>query len=214
MGEGSQPKLPVPATLELYFNLTSKDKIILIISFDLYVTNNGISRSGLEKDVFLPSYIYVPSGARGAFGGHIVSLALTAAAKTVEDGRFLLHSVHAHFISSCCADPLPVFHVERSKDGKTFCNRSVKATQNGRTIFHALVSFHSPEPVTADLVHNDYPMPLAPPPSSSLCVSRKQLFSTFLRHQPPIDFDALKMMYCFPLDKENHSNTTTSKQLV
>ena len=145
----------------------------------------------------------------------MVSLALTAASKTVEDSRFLLHSVHSHFISSCRPRPLPVFHVEKSKDGKTFCNRSVKATQNGRTVFHALVSFHSPEPTTADLIHNDYPMPLAPPPNSSRCVSRKDLLSALLRDQTSRDLlDPVSMRYCMPPDWENLSDIPIPQKLM
>ena len=213
MEEGSQPKVPIPATLEPYFNLTSKDKIILLVTLGPY-ENNSVPFSGLGKDVFLASYIYIPNGAYGAFGGQLVSLALAAASKTVEDSHFLLHSVHSHFFSSCHLEPLPLFHVERSKDGKTFCSRSVKATQNGRIVFHALVSFHSPELVTAGLSHNDYPIPLAPPPNSSLCISRKELFSTFARYQAPDDLDVLMMRYCFPLDKEDPLNTTTSRKFM
>ena len=158
--------------------------------------------------------MYIPNGALGAFGGHLVSLALTAASKTVEDSRFLLHSVHSHFIAACRPEPLPVFHVERTKDGKKFRNRSVKAVQNGRTVFHALVSFYSPEPVTADLIHNDYPMPLAPPPNSSLCMSRKELFSTFPCREALVDHDipVLRMRYCFPLDKESQFKTATFRK--
>ena len=101
-----------------------------------------------------------PTGWQRVFGGQVVGQALVAASRTVEG--VAAHSLHAYFILG--GDPkVPiVYEVERTRDGKSFTTRSVKAIQHGRPIFTMMVSFHNNE----EGLDNQLPMPEVPPPDS------------------------------------------------
>lgn len=77
------------------------------------------------------------------FGGQVIGQALVAATRTVEG--LSAHSLHAYFVLA--GDPkVPiVYEVERTRDGKSFTTRSVKAIQHGRPIFIMIASFHNNE---------------------------------------------------------------------
>jgi acyl-CoA thioesterase II len=83
-------------------------------------------------------------GWQRVFGGQVIGQALVAACRTV-DGR-LAHSMHAYFLLA--GDPkVPIiYEVERTRDGKSFSTRLVKAIQHGQPIFTMSVSFHNNEP--------------------------------------------------------------------
>jgi acyl-CoA thioesterase-2 len=82
-------------------------------------------------------------GWQRVFGGQVIGQALVAACRTV-DGR-LAHSMHAYFLLP--GDPkVPIIYdVERTRDGKSFTTRLVKAIQHGQPIFTMSVSFHNNE---------------------------------------------------------------------
>jgi acyl-CoA thioesterase-2 len=94
------------------------------------------------------------------FGGQVIGQALVAASRTVQD--ITAHSMHAYFVLA--GDPtVPiVYEVERTRDGKSFTTRSVKAIQHGRPIFIMIVSFHNDE----DGLDNQMPMPDVPAPET------------------------------------------------
>lgn len=78
------------------------------------------------------------------FGGQVIGQALVAACRTVE-GR-APHSMHGYFILP--GDPkIPIiYEVERTRDGRSFTTRLVKAIQHGQPIFTLSTSFHADEP--------------------------------------------------------------------
>ena len=88
----------------------------------------------------------------------MVGQALVAASRTVEG--IAAHSLHAYFILG--GDPkVPIiYEVERTRDGKSFTTRSVKAIQHGQPIFTMMVSFHNNE----EGLDNQLPMPEVPMP--------------------------------------------------
>jgi acyl-CoA thioesterase-2 len=94
------------------------------------------------------------------FGGQVIGQALVAASRTVEG--ITAHSMHAYFVLA--GDPkVPiVYEVERTRDGKSFTTRSVKAIQHGRPIFIMIVSFHNNE----DGLDNQIAMPDVPAPET------------------------------------------------
>ncbi len=94
------------------------------------------------------------------FGGQVIGQALVAASRTVEG--IAAHSMHAYFVLA--GDPtVPiVYEVERTRDGKSFTTRSVKAIQHGRPIFIMIASFHNDE----DGLDNQMTMPDVPPPEA------------------------------------------------
>ncbi|MDT5013319.1 MAG: acyl-CoA thioesterase [Mycobacterium sp.] len=92
------------------------------------------------------------------FGGQLVAQAISAACLTVSDKQ--PHSVHAYFVKSGSAGrPLDVT-VERVRDGRSMAARSVAISQDGETLFIAMVSFHvnPAEPQFAEL-----PRPMVQP---------------------------------------------------
>ncbi|CAK7235132.1 acyl-CoA thioesterase [Sporothrix bragantina] len=74
------------------------------------------------------------------FGGITLGQSLNAAQQTVST-QFVVHSMHCTFVSGRRATVAAEYHVERMKDGRQFCVRSVRAIQEGRTFFVALVNF-------------------------------------------------------------------------
>src|SRR5918993_5798164 len=83
------------------------------------------------------------TGWQRVFGGQVIGQALVAATRTVEG--IPAHSMHAFFVLP--GDPkVPIiYEVERTRDGKSFTTRSVKAIQHGRPIFIMMASFHNNE---------------------------------------------------------------------
>src|SRR5476649_1822819 len=95
----------------------------------------------LDVDLFRGSSPQV--GWQRVFGGQVIGQALVAAVRTVE-GR-PPHSMHAYFLLP--GDPkVPIIYdVDRTRDGKSFSTRLVKAIQHGQPIFTMSVSFHNSE---------------------------------------------------------------------
>ncbi|KAK0156370.1 Acyl-coenzyme A thioesterase 8 [Merluccius polli] len=101
---------------------------------------------------------------RRLFGGQIIGQALVAAAESVA-GHLYAHSLHCYFVRA--GDPgLPVLYkVDRVRDGRSFCVRSVKAIQHGEPILVLQASFHMDQP--SPLQHQ-FSMPVVPPPEDLL----------------------------------------------
>jgi acyl-CoA thioesterase-2 len=136
-------------------------------------------------------------GWQRVFGGQVIGQALVAACRTVENR--LAHSMHAYFILP--GDPkVPiVYDVERTRDGKSFSTRRVRAIQHGEPIFTMSVSFHNDE---AGLDHQakmpDVPRPDALPGEADI---RSRILPTmpdpvrryYERERPielrPVEFD-------------------------
>lgn len=78
------------------------------------------------------------------FGGQAVAQALIAASRTV-DPPFQCHSLHSYFLRAG-DDTIPILYsVELLRNGRNFVARRVTATQRGRPIFVAELSFQKPE---------------------------------------------------------------------
>ena len=110
-----------------------------------------------------------PGSARpDIFGGQVAGQALLAASRTVDPSHHV-NSVHCAFLRR--GQPaLPLdFAVERTR-GRTYSNRRVAATQDGKLIFSMLASFHHDEPsreylrtMPTDVVFpDDLPVPATP----------------------------------------------------
>jgi acyl-CoA thioesterase-2 len=95
-----------------------------------------------------------------AYGGDMVAQALRATQLTVGDDRSA-HSLHGYFTGPVSQLEAVDYQVTRVRDGRAFSTRSVAATQAGRTVYIANVSFHVPESGTAPY---DSPPPAEPTP--------------------------------------------------
>ncbi|KAJ3416880.1 Ubiquitin-conjugating enzyme E2 4 [Chytridiales sp. JEL 0842] len=122
-------------------------------ALDLEAIDENLYRSSSAQ-------LWKPLRARGVFGGQIIGLALSAATRTVNE-RFLVHSFHCYFLLAGDNKVPIVFSVDRTRDGKTFATRSVRAKQNGKVIFTCMCSFQVPED---SILNHQYPMPVVPPP--------------------------------------------------
>ncbi|OWY61050.1 hypothetical protein B7486_65890, partial [cyanobacterium TDX16] len=130
----------------------------------------------IDDDVF--SAISPGSGWGRLYGGQVASQALRAASLTVDPGR-LAHSVHAYFILPGKEGVDLRLEVQRTRDGRSFTTRHVRALQDGRAILEMIASFHADEdeldwqpPPPDDLVPPDQLRPLDVPELS-------RVFSSF-----------------------------------
>lgn len=115
-----------------------------------------------EVDLFRSKTLWLPTRARGVFGGQVISQALMSATNSVDPG-FGLHSLHCYFLSSASASTPIVYVVERLRDGRSYLSRAVKALQNGHIIFMMMCSFQRPEPWQPA---GQWRMPAVPPPEA------------------------------------------------
>jgi acyl-CoA thioesterase-2 len=99
-------------------------------------------------------------GGKSVFGGQVISQALVAAGRTVQDST--VHSLHAYFLRpGDMALPI-IYEVDRVRDGRSFTARRVQAIQHGHPILSMIASFQHPE----DGPGHQMPMPQVPPPES------------------------------------------------
>jgi len=100
----------------------------------------------LDTTLFRSKSLWIPSRARGVFGGQVISQALVSATKTV-DPEYALHSLHCYFILNASASIPIIYFVETIRRGRSYTTRSVKAAQSGRLVFIMICSFQKPEPM-------------------------------------------------------------------
>ena len=79
------------------------------------------------------------------FGGLIAAQSLAAAGATVDPGK-LPQSLHLYFVRGGRYSVDVEFHVERTRDGRSFDTRRVTAVQQDAVILEMIASFHAPEP--------------------------------------------------------------------
>lgn len=109
------------------------------------------------------------------YGGQVVGQALSAAGHTKRDNVHV-HSLHCYFVSPGDPNVPIIYHVERVRDGKSFCTRSVTALQKGKAILTMMVSYQKTEYMP---IENQFIMPEAPPPEKLMNI--ENLLRSFLR---------------------------------
>jgi len=100
------------------------------------------------------------------YGGQVLGQALSAAERTVDSAR-LAHSLHGYFLRPGDPDQPIEYRVERTRDGRSFTTRRIRAEQGGRPIFFMAASFQTPE---TGLEHQDA-MPDVPGPEGLMSYS-------------------------------------------
>jgi acyl-CoA thioesterase-2 len=140
------------------------------------------------------------------FGGQVAGQALVAAARTVEQQRFV-HSLHAYFLRP--GDPLvPIlYEVDRIRDGRSFTTRRVVAIQHGKAIFNLQASFHEAEP---GLDHQltmptDVPVPESIADFRTMMQPYKDRLGDAWTRPRPID---LRYIDHHPFDRGDHRSET------
>ncbi|KAK8104093.1 thioesterase-like superfamily-domain-containing protein [Apiospora kogelbergensis] len=84
--------------------------------------------------------LWHPPGARGIYGGAVIAQTLAAAQRTVP-ADFVVHSYHCYFVLAGDSSTPILYHVERVREGRSFCTRTVQARQRGKAIFTVTMSF-------------------------------------------------------------------------
>jgi len=79
-----------------------------------------------------------------AYGGDLLAQAAAAATRTVAGDR-VLHSTHALFVAPASVGATLRYDVEQLRDGRSYSSRRVTATEDGRVVVSALISFHTGE---------------------------------------------------------------------
>lgn len=120
------------------------DLAVLLESFKLQrVDDNCFAGTAAP----LPLGLYesdIPSADLRVYGGQIFSQALRAAINTMRESRNP-HSMHGYFLRLGMSDSPIYYQVYTMREGGSFSTRQVTATQNGKRIFVAAVSFQAHE---------------------------------------------------------------------
>ena len=101
-----------------------------------------------------------PDGVGRVFGGQVIAQALQAAQASAPDG-LEAHSLHAYFLRGGKEGVDIAYNTARDFDGRSFANRRVVASQNGKPILNLTASFQKPED---GMAHQDSVMPEVAPP--------------------------------------------------
>ncbi|WP_435202571.1 acyl-CoA thioesterase [Qipengyuania sp. 902] len=101
-----------------------------------------------------------PGGVGRVFGGQVIAQALQAAQATAPEG-LEAHSLHAYFLRGGKEGVDIAYATARDFDGRSFANRRVVATQDGKPILNLTASFQRSED---GLSHDDTTMPDVLPP--------------------------------------------------
>jgi len=87
--------------------------------------------------------LWQPAGARGIYGGSVISQSLLAACETVP-GELHPNSMHCYFVLAGASTKPVLYHVNPIRSGRSFATRHVEAKQEGKTIFISTSSFQRP----------------------------------------------------------------------
>ncbi|KAL7621520.1 acyl-CoA thioesterase [Parahypoxylon ruwenzoriense] len=104
--------------------------------------------------------LWHPPGARGIYGGAVIAQTLAAAQRTVPP-NFVVHSYHCFFVLAGDSSVPILYHVERVREGRSFCTRTVQARQRGHAIFTVTCSFVREGSGGASAATHAAPMPAA-----------------------------------------------------
>lgn len=144
------------------------------------------------------------------FGGQVAGQALVAAARTVDEPRRFVHSLHAYFLLP--GDPnVPIlYEVDRLRDGRSFATRRVVAIQHGRAIFNLQASFHDEEPGPDHqlAMPDDIPEPDSLPDFKTRMAPHRDKLGDWYERPRPID---VRYVGADPISRQG---TPASEQLV
>ena len=123
----------------------------------------------------------MPGKRRAVYGGQVVAQALSAAIQSVDAGR-QPHSIHCHFLRPGDISLQLDFQVLHVRDGGSFSLRQVTASQAGKAIMLATVSFQKPE---SGLQHQQ-PAPSMTPRNDM--ISEREFWRDIQRERPELSY--------------------------
>ena len=104
-----------------------------------YELLNLLSLERLDDNLFRG--ISQDIGTGRIYGGQALGQAASAAQQTVDENRSI-HSLHGYFLREGDHTVPVIYDVDRTRDGKSYSSRRVRAIQHGRPIFTLEASFH------------------------------------------------------------------------
>lgn len=128
------------------------------------ISKSFLNLEKIDVDLYRSRYLWQPHGGRAVFGGQVVGQALAAASYSVPSDHHT-HSLHCYFLRPGNVKIPILYSVERTRDGKVYCSRSIKATQEGQAIFTMQASFKTEEMA---VFQHQYTMPTVPAPQDCL----------------------------------------------
>ncbi len=151
-------------------------------------------------------------GTKYVFGGQVLGQALSAAQRTVDDGR-AVHSIHAYFLRAGDIESPIVFDVDRSRDGHSFSVRRVTAIQHGKPILVLAASFQKHEEGVSHQFHipevpQPEDIPPAAPPSPEVLAGLSAKMQRWLSRMGPFE-----MRPVYPRDELNPSKRPPYQQV-
>ncbi|XP_046360372.2 acyl-coenzyme A thioesterase 8-like [Haliotis rufescens] len=131
---------------------------------DDFLKKSFLNLDKIDENIYRSTYLLHPKYTKSVFGGQLIGQALVAAAKTVPESQFA-HSLHCYFLQGGSGDRPVVYYVDRTRDGKTYCSRTVKAIQRGKAVLTMQTSFKKEE---TDPYRHQFKMPKTVGPDNLL----------------------------------------------
>jgi acyl-CoA thioesterase 8 len=130
------------------------------VELDSFLSRSFLDLEKIDENLFRSKSLWKHKTARGVYGGQTIGQALVAASQNIPENQHI-HSLHSYFLKEGKEDVPILFHVDKTRDGRTYCARSVKAVQAGAVMFTMQASFKQEEPIST--VHQ-LTMPKVPHP--------------------------------------------------
>ena len=92
------------------------------MDFDVPKIDEILNLEQLDTNIFRGKGVF--SGLQRTYGGQVAAQSLSAATKTVDEGK-VVHSLHSYFIRPGKSDQDTIFMVDRVRDGRSFATRLV-----------------------------------------------------------------------------------------
>lgn len=135
------------------------------------------------------------------FGGQVVAQALAAATATA--GNVSCHSLHTYFLRPGDPTNPVIYHVERSKDGRSLTTRRVRAIQNGKQILNLSASYHIDE----EGLSHQHAMPdvVEPSVAAAFRMPSREQYSKMNKGMPVVDelLRLIELRRVNPMDVDN-----------
>ncbi|CAL1542024.1 unnamed protein product [Lymnaea stagnalis] len=125
-----------------------------------FLNRSFLDLEKIDEDLFRSKTLWKHRLARGVYGGQMIGHSLVAASHGIPESQHI-HSLHSYFLKNGNTDMPMLYHVDKTRDGKTYHARSIKARQAGNVVFTMQASFKSYE--TTVKTHQ-LPMPKVPHP--------------------------------------------------
>jgi acyl-CoA thioesterase-2 len=152
----------------------------MLSSLDLVDTGARTS-----EDIFTGPSEWTPQNR--VFGGQVLAQSITAAIRTVDDGR-VVHSMHGYFLRPGDVGRPITFAVDRIHDGRSFATRRTQAYQEGRPILSMIASFQTPdEGLDHQIDMPEVPMPEELPSAAEALAGIDHPAAPFWANSRPFD---------------------------